>query len=511
MNSTLYEVPLAQHAAETFLNHQNRQEILLGVLLGVVSCIVSGILVLTNGNIFTAAALPIGATIVFLSLYRLDWGLNILIGAVLLFDQFALPGLSPPTFQVHYFYHIRDIPFLPRFDPGYLTPFEIHFLFVFFVWIIFMVIKKIKLVNRVLVWFAALVFFLWILGSLLHGLLSGGMLLAALWETRALMYLGIFYFFIPQVVHTKEQVQSLMWICIGVISFKAFEGIARFISFGFRFPWGLDLMTNSEDPVFMITILVLFIGLALFGGHANQRRTLLCLSLPLLLGIFVGNRRATYVSFVITIVALVVLLPRKQQRLLLTVLSAIIFFFGMYLGLFWNNLGRAGIVAQQVKSVIFEEPTMMSDRNYSSNVYREEEAYNLAYTIRESPVVGIGFGKVYEKPINLYLRFGLSDYVAHNSILWLFMRTGAIGFFLFFLFVDAFVFLGASIFSRLSDPYLKAVCAMCVLAIINQIVVNYVEMQFIYYRNMAYLGFLMGLLPALEAIDRKSAETAPGT
>ena len=101
----------------------------------------------------------------------------------------------------------------------------------------------------------------------------------------------------------------------------------------------------------------------------------------------------------------------------------------------------------------------------------------------------------------------LIQYIPHNQVLWLAVKLGAIGYFLFFIFVDAFLFKGAMIFSRIRDPYLKSVCAVCIIAIINQLVVSYFDMQLTWYRNMIYLGLLMGLLPTLEFLDAQSQES----
>ena len=409
---------------------------------------------------------------------------------------------------MHYFQNLKGIPYLPSFDAGVLTPFELHLFFLLLVWILLFTVKHRAPTNHVPVWFGALVFFVWVVLSVVRGLSSGGEFLPALWETRALIYLGIFYFLVPQMVHTKAQLQTLVWICIIVVSFKAIQGFVRFAELGFGF-MGYDTLASTEDCVLMVPVFLLLIGLRLFEGSEKQRRAQLWLLLPLMLGFFVGNRRSIYVSLVASIVALIVLVPRKQRRIVLTFFLVAVVLFGLYLPIFWNSYSRFGVPAQQVKAIIFKDPTMISSRNYSSTIYRDREKYNLSCTIRESPVVGLGFGKKYSTPINLYLKFGLSDYIAHDSILWLFMRTGAIGFFLAFFFFNAYLFYSAFTFSKLHDPYMKALCAVCVVAIINEIVVCNVEMEFTVYRDMIYLGFLMGLVPALKAIDSKLLAPSP--
>jgi O-antigen ligase len=123
-------------------------------------------------------------------------------------------------------------------------------------------------------------------------------------------------------------------------------------------------------------------------------------------------------------------------------------------------------------------------------------------TVRRAPILGIGFGNKYDLPIDLvHIPFPLRDYIPHNQILWLLVKMGGVGFFLFWLFFNSVMFHGASVFSKLQDPYLKAVCAVLIVAVVNQMVVSYYDLQLTYYRNMIYLGTLTGLLTVVQKLD----------
>jgi O-antigen ligase len=72
----------------------------------------------------------------------------------------------------------------------------------------------------------------------------------------------------------------------------------------------------------------------------------------------------------------------------------------------------------------------VSDRNQDSDLYRTIEKADIVATIRSSPILGIGFGHPFLRPIplppiNLFL---LSPYMPHNAILWMWMKVGALGF-----------------------------------------------------------------------------------
>jgi hypothetical protein len=195
--------------------------------------------------------------------------------------------------------------------------------------------------------------------------------------------------------------------------------------------------------------------------------------------------------------AFVVLLPGKDLWRFLRTLYPFLGVLVLYGIIFWNSESKWGMPVRLVKSGISTEQETAGER-YHSNLYREFEKYDLAVTIRKTPITGIGFGKKYEQPIPLAnIAFPLREYIPHNEILWLMTKMGGAGFFVFCLFLCAFVLNASSVFARLPDPYLKAVCALIIAAIVNQVVVSYYDLQLTYYRNMVYLGTLMGLLPTL--------------
>jgi hypothetical protein len=98
------------------------------------------------------------------------------------------------------------------------------------------------------------------------------------------------------------------------------------------------------------------------------------------------------------------------------------------------------------------------------------------------------------------INYALRDYMAHNNILWLLVKVGAIGFFIFWYFINLFGAHAAQVTKALQNPYLQAVGGMVLVAVINQLVAAYFDLHLVRYRTMLYMGTLMGLLPALTAI-----------
>jgi hypothetical protein len=513
MGTTITHLALSHTREQGLLHAVPWKDFVLVAFVVGGSSLLAVVLWATDSNILAGIAFLSVLTVLLITFYRVDWGFYLFIFMVFLFDQFGVPGFSSITSQVGYFLNLSTISYLPKMEEGAVTPMELHLVLLFSVWVLVVSLRKQIHLTRVPLKLPILLLFLAVVGAVVHGQATGGDLIISLWEVRGLFYLGFFFFFAPQIIQTKRQLETLFWFCIAGISIKAFQGAERYASLGFSFgywPNIYETLTNHEDPVFFITLFVLLIGLVLFGSHPKQRRALQWLLLPLIVGYIAAQRRATYASFIASLVAFIVLIPKEERQRFLRVSMMILFVFGLYVGAFWDSHSKAGVVAQQVRATFTGEGNIRGEKDYASSLYRDQENYNLAITVQSTPIIGIGFGKPFQLAVRLWSidinKLGM--YIPHNQILWIFVKMGVVGGFLFWLFFNSFVFRGAMVFSRLADPYLKAVCALCVVAVINQLVVSYVDMQLTWYRNMVYLGTLMGLVPALEKMDEASRVTS---
>lgn len=463
-------------------------------------------LVATNGSIVAGIALVILYSVVMLTIYRVEWGFFIFVFFVLFFDQHNVKYVMPFTSVANYFSNINLIPGMPRYM--IISAMELHLLFVLFVWIVRVAAQQkygfitLGLKVPALLWSSAL------LASTLHGIGTGADPIIVIWEIRALLYLGILYWWTPQIIRTKQHIIALVWILIIGITIKALQGAFFYASNGFSFgvwPEIIETYTNHEDPVFMVLLFMLLGMMLILRVKSKQKTALLALTLPLLVGFISAQRRATYASGIASTIGLIFLLPRQHLAAAMKALAVFLVFVTIYMAVFWNSYSRLGYVAQQLKSTLFDEAGVRGEKDIESTLYRKAENFNLAYTFRQAPAIGIGYGKAYERPLKPWGGdFPLSDYIPHNQIFWIFVKMGAVGGFCFWFLFNSFVIHGSIVFRRLRDPYLQAVCAMCVISVLNQMVVSYVDMQLTFSRNMVVLGVLMGVMLYL---DRSSAST----
>ena len=454
---------------------------------------------------------------VFVTVYRLEWGMYLFVGVVLLIDQFEVPEFDSLTYKINYFNNINIIPYLPRIEPAAFSPMDLHLMLLVVVWLAGFVLKNHVPSRAPSAWPFGVAFVAWMGLGFIAGAGRGGDMTAALWELRGLVYLFVVYSFVPQVIQTPRQIQSLMWVCIVALTFKACEGTSRFIGMGFSLG-GHDALLTHEDPVFFITLWIFLLALLLFGARTAQRKGLVWGLVPLLIGFYAANRRAAFASLAVSLLTFAVMIPRDKLLLLLRRSLPFLAAVALYAAVFWGSQSPLAAPLNQIRSGFVDDAEELGERNFYSNLYRKLENYNLAFTIRTYPLAGIGFGTKYFQPLELVkINYALRDYMAHNNILWLLVKVGGVGFVLFWLFVNVFGARGAMVVTALRDPYLKAVGVVVVVAVINQLVAAYFDLHLVRYRTMTYMGVLMGLLPALEAalakehaLEEQGSATTPG-
>ena len=489
----------------SILSNINFDDIAVHFIVFGVSAAACAILLMTYGNVFAAMGFITLLSIILITFYRVDWGFYVFMSMVLLFDQFHIPGRDPITYKISYFKNLKEISYLPHFSAGVINPIEFQLALMMFAWFIAISVRKRTRIQHVSVWGLGILFFIMLIASFVHGLSTGGKFLPALWELRALFYFGFLFFFVPQIIQTKEQIRTLMWVFIIFISIKALQGAARLVAQGLSFD-GFETLTNHEDAVFINLLFLFLLGLIIIGGNKKQRNVLFGLFIILALGFYAGQRRAAYAGMFISLFAFILLINKQERKILFKAAFPFIIFVIIYSAAFWNSNSKLASPVKLIKSGIMLNKKEDGER-YLSNLYRVFERYDLAYTSRKSLITGLGFGKKYKLVIPLpNIPFPLRDYIPHDEILWIFVKTGALGFFIFWFFFDSLIIKGSMLCKKMKDPYLRVIGTLIVIAIINQMVVSYYDLQLTYYRDMIVLGTLCGLLPALESIDKGTKE-----
>ena len=95
------------------------------------------------------------------------------------------------------------------------------------------------------------------------------------------------------------------------------------------------------------------------------------------------------------------------------------------------------------------------------------------------------------------------NYIPHNTIYWVWMRLGPIGYLAFWYLFGAIIVRGSIIARQLKDKYIQLFAIYIVAMVIMEIIVAFADYQLSFYRNVIFVGMLAGILVKLPTIKTK--------
>jgi O-antigen ligase len=296
--------------------------------------------------------------------------------------------------------------------------------------------------------------------GLLRGLSTGGDRRAAIYEVRALILLPLLYVLIVHVCSSRRDYRRLMWVAAGAMTLHSVLSL----DFLFRLPAATrqeleSLYEHGAAVGANLVFMMLFTALAYRGVSWRIRIALFVASVPLLWAYLVAERRSAIVALVGAVVLWGVMIYWRQRRTFWKVVPVVTIILIGYSGAFWNSQSTAGFPAQAIKTVIAAD--QRTEKDESSNLYRELETLNLAETVRASPVFGIGFGQPFLRPYPLpdISFFEFHAFIPHNSFIWIWTKMG-FGGFVTLLYIIAQTMLHGTRRARAAPPGVDAVVAL---------------------------------------------------
>jgi hypothetical protein len=350
-----------------------------------------------------------------------------------------------------------------------------------------------------------LAFLACIVMGIAHGLASGGTFQIMVLEVRPFWYIFVAYLLAYNFLTQKNHVRALIWMFIVGAGIKGLQGDYIYVQIHGDLTNYHQIMSHEESFFFVAMILLLL----LFCIHHRYRPQIYALLLIMpfvLVALYANQRRADYVALLVGVFvacALIFLVrPQQRKRLVAGGLIAVILGTG-YILAFDHASGALGEPARSIVSIFYTNPNDTTG-DASSNLYRAIENGDLKYTVKQSPLIGWGFGKPFLQPAALP-NISQTDpyylYVPHNTIYWVWMRMGAIGYAVFWYLIGTAIIRGISILRRLRDPYLQVIAIFVIAATVMEVVVAYADYQLYFFRNTLYLGLLLGLLMKLPTLD----------
>lgn len=286
-----------------------------------------------------------------------------------------------------------------------------------------------RLEGRPVLWPMAFFVGLVALGFVWGIFVNGGDLTIAIWELRPLLYMPTMFFLTSQLFTRTTHYVHLAIVAVAAISVQNLLALRHYLSLDPVAAEELEGLTEHAASIHYDWLFVLMIALLTIRHSTPGLRFLVTLAaLPTIATFVLSQRRAAVVALVAGLLVYFVILLFRQRATFFTLFPATVVMAIGYTLAFWNSSSGIGFGARAIKTVIASDE--LSDRDSSSNVYRLIENYNLLFTIQNNRLLGVGFGRPFEQPAALpdISFFVFFEFIPHNSILWIWLKTGYLGF-----------------------------------------------------------------------------------
>lgn len=455
---------------------------------------------------FSLALGAIGALVV--SYVAVRWpimGFFIITVCAVLFEEDPLQ-YSDLTDKLHVYFWPTSLTGIPE------RPIGILFLLILFAFIVQRFMKRERVLRGGELLWPFLGFLACVAFGIVYGLNTGGTSQTIVLEVRPFWYLFITYLLAYNLVSQKSQIRAFFWIVIIAAGIKGLQGCYIYFLVLHRNLSESNEIMAHEESFFFAALILLVIIFCLFYRYRAQLYVALA-ELPfVIIAMMANERRADYVALGVGFIVawILIFMLKKESRKSLTVgLIVFLAIGGGYVAIFSNVPGTIGYPARAVVSIISPGPG--DERDASSNLYRTIEDFDLKYTAKQSFPLGFGFGKEFLQPEplpNILSEDPVYLLIPHNTIYWVWMRLGPIGYLIFWYIIGSIIVRGCLIVKRLQDRYLQTVAIYIVAVTFMEIVVAYADYQLYAFRNVIYLGLLIGILLRLPALDTTETTAA---
>jgi O-antigen ligase len=342
-----------------------------------------------------------------------------------------------------------------------------------------------------------------------RGIASGGDKRIAIFEGRALFYVLVMYVLVTNLLTTRRQYVRLVMVAMVGVAIQSIFSLEYYRGLPDAERASLESLGEHSATVPMNALFVLLIGAVVFKGSRWLRWSTFVLAIPVAYAYILSNRRAAMVAlFVGIIIIIAVLFQRRRRAFWIIAPTTVLVGLGFVLAT-WNASGAIGLPAKAVKTVLF--PNDLSERDSSSDLYRQLESANLYYTIQSNRLFGVGFGHKFLQVIPMpdISFFEFWEYIPHNNVLWIWIKLGFFGFVAMLFMFGRCVQLGARSVTLIQSADHVAFAVVGLAYVVMFLVFAYVDIAWDA-RSTVFLGVSMALCAdfvQVRDIDEESHRT----
>jgi len=355
------------------------------------------------------------------------------------------------------------------------------------------------------------VFLLTCLFGLALGLTRGGDSRIAIFEIRPLLYLPILYLLVVNVCNRHRDYRRLLVVAIAAIVVQSMLSLRFLLTIPKVVRDDLESLVEHGSAISMNLVFVAAILAAITPGIRRRHVVALTVAcIPVIWVYLVSERRAAVVALGAGLIIVAVMMWWGMRRLFWIVVPISTLFIAAYVLAFWNSDSSIGFAAQAIKGVI--APEQLGAEDQSSDIYRQIENFDLWATIRVEPLLGQGFGRPFLRPIPLpdISVFEFHEYIPHNSLLYVWIKTGFVGFVTLLFTIARSLSVGVDRLRRLPPGPDSVVAGSLLIFIVMYSLFLYVDIAW-EPRNVILLAVALGLATGPGASDSTDDESDEAT
>lgn len=380
-----------------------------------------------------------------------------------------------------------------------ISPLETYLVLTFASWLVRPAMRRNFHVFTGTLFWAGIIFIMFTAGGLVYGWIKGGSLNIGLWEARPIFYLPAMLVLVSNLIRTRQQLNTLMGFIMAALVIEGLNGSYYFFSTLKGNLENVEAITEHSAAIHMNTLFI-FVAAAWIFHASTAKRYLLPLAIPIVaLSYIATQRRAAFLSLAIALAVLAGILYLKQRKKFWYIVPSMAVVLALYVGAFWTTTSAVGLPAQAIKSIVAEDQASQEDQQ--SNYYRFLENINSSFTIHMAPLIGVGFGNKFFVliPMPNISWFIWWEYITHNSIIWIWIKTGVGGFMALIYLIGLSMYTGARTVRIMPGGDMSVIALTASLYLLMHFIFAYVDMSWDI-QSMLYVGAMMGVINSIERI-----------
>ena len=181
----------------------------------------------------------------------------------------------------------------------FLNPLEVLAAFTLAAWLIQRLADPTWRFRRGAMFAPVMVFSGFVIFGILRGKSSGGDTRVAIFEFRPLLYLGIVYILLTNLLTTRRQYRRLLLLSMVAVSIQSIFSLVYYRSLPPEVKLGIESLTEHAATLQMNALFVFLAALWLLKARGSSRWTMLLLAVPVFYAYVLSQRRAAMVALFI--------------------------------------------------------------------------------------------------------------------------------------------------------------------------------------------------------------------